>query len=306
MTNNVGISSTVKVDISSTVLEKSINTAKEFLDKLVTPAIEEVGLLLRDSVALWRFNNQVRIVNRAKANCERNNISLRTISLKLLCPLLEGASLEEDETLQDKWAILLANMVDSDQNVQNHVFPYILGQISSNEFLFLDRVFQEKQERVRLLSEELSKFRAEKPEIVAGLSRTILDLSAQTDEEKKSIQNHWVSPTVWKLQKKKREAENELRLVQHRESHIAYRMAAPEVLPDGGLRDFELSNVIRLGLVKLVQETYASSQTLEIPNDPDKEYLHVDLEIEMESNDHHVLTELGELFVAACTEKEKA
>ena len=136
---------TNKIDISSTALEKSIDTAKEFLGKLMSPAVEEVGLLLRDSVALWRFKNQVRILNKAKACCERNNISPKAISLKLLCPLLEGAALEEDETLQDKWAILLSNMVDSEQNIQNHVFPYILSQMSSNEFLFVERVFRDKK-----------------------------------------------------------------------------------------------------------------------------------------------------------------
>ena len=99
----------------------------------------------KDSVALWRFKNQVRILNKAKACCERNNISPKAISLKLLCPLLEGAALEEDETLQDKWAILLSNMVDSEQNIQNHVFPYILSQMSSNEFLFVERVFRDKK-----------------------------------------------------------------------------------------------------------------------------------------------------------------
>ena len=37
-------------------------------------------------------------------------------------------------TIALEWAILLGNMVDSEQNIENHVFPYILSQISSNEF----------------------------------------------------------------------------------------------------------------------------------------------------------------------------
>ena len=45
---------TQKFDITSTVLEKSIDMAKQFLDKLVSPAIEEAGLLVRDSVALGK------------------------------------------------------------------------------------------------------------------------------------------------------------------------------------------------------------------------------------------------------------
>jgi len=175
---------TQKFDITSTVLEKSIDMAKQFLDKLVSPAIEEAGLLVRDSVALWKFKNQVRILNKAKECCEINNISPKVISLKLLCPLLDGAALEEDETLQDKWATLLSNMIDSEQNIQNHVFPYILGQLSTNEFTFLERVLQDKKDRIKKLTEELDKFRSEKPAIELSLVTTSNDLSKQIEELK--------------------------------------------------------------------------------------------------------------------------
>ena len=77
------------------------------------------------------------------------------ISLKLLCPLLDGAASEEDETSQDKWATLLSNMIDSEQNIQNHVFPCILGQLSINEFSFLERVLQDTKDRIKKLTEEL-------------------------------------------------------------------------------------------------------------------------------------------------------
>src|SRR5690554_4542011 len=117
---------TNKIDITSTALEKGIDLAKDFLDKLVMPAVEETGLLLKDKVTLWKFKNQVQMLNKAKAYCEKNNISPKQVSLKLLCPLLDYSGIEEDEILQNKWAILLSNMVDSDQNIENHVFPYIL------------------------------------------------------------------------------------------------------------------------------------------------------------------------------------
>src|SRR6185437_12520206 len=50
------------------------------------------------------------------------------------CPLLEYASLEEDPVLEAHWSTLLANLVDSEKNIDNHVFPYIMSQISSNEY----------------------------------------------------------------------------------------------------------------------------------------------------------------------------
>jgi hypothetical protein len=115
------------INISSTTIEKGIDFAKSFLDKLITPAIEEMGLLLKDQVSLWRFNNQVKILNKAKLICEANNIPIKSISPKILCPYLEQCSLEDDELLQEKWAHLLSNMVDSRKNIQTNIFPYILS-----------------------------------------------------------------------------------------------------------------------------------------------------------------------------------
>src|SRR5690349_9940374 len=127
-----------RIDITSSALEKGLDIAKDFLDKLIIPTVEETGLLLKDKVTMWRFNNQIKMLNKAKAVCEANAIDPKTVSLKVLCPLLDYAGLEEDEVLQDKWALLLSNIVDSEQNIENHVFPYILSQISRNELLSLE------------------------------------------------------------------------------------------------------------------------------------------------------------------------
>jgi len=303
-----------KIDISSTVLEKSIDTARHFLDKLVSPAVEEVGLLIRDTVALWKFNNQVRILNKAKDICEKNSISPKVISLKLLCPLLDGAALEEDPILQDKWAILLANMVDSDQNIENHVFPYILSQISTNEFIYLEKVLQEKKAKLSQLSEDLYKLRTEMTEIYSRRSVELIELSKEinfqkskeqkTDEHGRKLRHYW-SKEIWDLESRKQFIENELRSLKSNENSLIYRMKLPQVLPEEGLRDFELSNIIRLGIAKFVQETYANPGTVEIPSYIRDESMMVDVEIEVESNESHILTELGELFLDACTEKTK-
>jgi hypothetical protein len=58
--------------------------------------------------------------------------------------------------------------------------------------------------------------------------------------------------------------------------------------------------------VKEEKEFYANSQTLEIPNDREDErsYINVDLDIDVESNTNNILTELGELFINACKDKQ--
>jgi hypothetical protein len=292
-----------KIDITSSVAEKGIDLAKSFIDKLIMPAIEETGLLLKEQVARFRFNNQIRMINKAHLVCERNNISPKTISLKLLCPLLDYSGLEEDEVLQDKWAILLSNMVDSEQNIENHVFPYILSQLSSNEFLVLEKVFNEKLARVEALTQELEEFRKSKPEEEKELQEMLLKIDEEITELKKTKSAY--NSEVWDLQKKRRDIESKQLTLKYKEGRIKGKILKPETVPYDSLKEFEFSNAIRLGIVKEEKEFYANSQTLEIPNERDEysTYTNIDLNIDVESDTENILTELGELFISACKEK---
>jgi len=291
------------LNIKSSTIEKGLELAKDFLDKLVMPAVEETGLLIKEKVTYWKFKNQVKILNKAKDYCEKHGIEPKTVSFKLLVPLIETSSLEEDELLQDKWAVLLGNMVDSDQNIENHVFPYILGQISTNEFLVLEKVVKDKKERIKTLKAELKQFLIDKPNIETDLKKKI----AEIEEEIKIEQGDKIysySEKVWELRKKKMNLESQLRSLSHREGTYNWRINQQESIPEEGLREFEISNLSRLGLIRYIQENFADSQTLEIPNSPDDDYLTVDFDIEVDYEEKYLLTELGEFFIEACSEKE--
>ncbi|OCX51070.1 hypothetical protein BEL04_20350 [Mucilaginibacter sp. PPCGB 2223] len=122
------------LNIKSSTIEKGLDLAKSFLEKLIFPTIEEVGLLIADNIKLFRYKNQIKILLKAEKYVADNNIKIKEIPTKILVPLLENASLEDNEDLQDKWAKMIANMADSDSNLQNQIFPYILSQISINEY----------------------------------------------------------------------------------------------------------------------------------------------------------------------------
>lgn len=71
-----------KINITSGIVERGIDMARSFVDKLITPALEETGLLVKDKVTQWRFNNQIRMLNKAKTYCEKNSIPLKTVSFQ--------------------------------------------------------------------------------------------------------------------------------------------------------------------------------------------------------------------------------
>lgn len=295
-----------KIDITSTSIEKSIEIARDFADKLIMPAAEELGLLVRESVSFWRFKNQIRILTKAKEYCEFNNINPQQISPKLLLPLLEGAALEDDEVLQDKWAILLSNLVDSEQNIQNHVFPYILGQISSNEFLVLEKVFGSWHTRTNDLKSELELHKAGFSEVEAALLRKIAAIKSQLEEELENTEGDKYSDKYLELYGLARNMETKLRQHRFKEKQLTRQMGRPEVVPEENLQEFEITNVTRLGLIRYVQETYADPQTVDLPDLDSYSGAgeSIDIDIQLSSTEQYILTELGILFVKACTEKQ--
>jgi hypothetical protein len=119
-------------------LDTVAEAAKDFLQKVITPPLEEVGSLLSDQVKLWRFKNQVNIVNKAEAYLKSKNIKSRKVSIKVLTPLLENASIEEDSTLQEKWAQLLANTVREDSSLDTTLYSHILSQMTATDATLFD------------------------------------------------------------------------------------------------------------------------------------------------------------------------
>lgn len=292
-----------KIDISSKALEKSLDVAKDFLQKLIGPSVEEAGLLFRDSVAMWRFKNQINILHRASEICARRGITPSPISLKLLCPLLESASLEDTPELHVKWSILLSNMVDSEKNIQNHVFPYILSQLSRTEFDALEALIQEKRGRVTRLSEQLSKTRESIQEPKSAISRRMreLDKLRVAEQDQSDSSQSKVGPS--QLVGQWAECVFAITELEHEANKIESKIAEPQAFPLFGLlQEYEISNLVRLGLIKSVRETYALPVQMIIQNEPDEPVLLAESDVRLHYQDSLVITELAELLIAACSE----
>ena len=146
-----------ELNIKSSTIEKGFDLVKDFVGKLIGPTIEEVGLLFSDKIKYYRFKNQVNILIKAKAYVQKKDINLKEIPTKILVPLLENASLEDNSEMQDKWANMIGNLADSEQNLQNQIFPYLLSQVSKEEYDCLlqlsseEIMFQNKVERYQIL-----------------------------------------------------------------------------------------------------------------------------------------------------------
>ncbi|HSX32520.1 MAG TPA: DUF2806 domain-containing protein [Candidatus Saccharimonadales bacterium] len=69
--------------------------------------------IVGDHIAMWRWQNAAKIIERARKFAETHSISPNKIPSKFLVEFMDNASVEEEETLQDIWAKILAKESDN-------------------------------------------------------------------------------------------------------------------------------------------------------------------------------------------------
>lgn len=118
---------------------RAAEKALDFIEKIVAGPIMEGTGIFTDKVKYWRFKNKVDIIIKARDYLKRKGIETpRKIPIKDVSTLLEYASFEEEEVMQDSWAILLANAMNPENKFDAcHIFSQVLNQISVNEFYIL-------------------------------------------------------------------------------------------------------------------------------------------------------------------------
>lgn len=128
------------INLNIPVIEKGLDLLKEFLVRVIGPSATELGEQLADSLKNRRLKNQIRNFKKANEIVDKEGLETRQIDLKALYPYLQGVSLEEDERLQEKWANLFVNYIDTSKNLTSHVYPSILSQLSSEEVKILEEL----------------------------------------------------------------------------------------------------------------------------------------------------------------------
>lgn len=90
-----------------------------FVARVINEPLEQVTGILSDRLRFMRWERQLRLRDRMIENIRErglegqfNNGELNTVPPKLALPIIENASLEEDDELQDLWANLLASALD--------------------------------------------------------------------------------------------------------------------------------------------------------------------------------------------------
>ncbi len=124
---------------------------------MLGPATAEIAERFRDEVRLYRFGRQLACLKKAEQMATDAGFAPQAVPIKLLFPLLEGASFEENEELHTMWAALLAN-ASSPKNGRKirPGFIAILKQMAADEAILFNWISTTEMKRTSMGQQQLA------------------------------------------------------------------------------------------------------------------------------------------------------
>jgi hypothetical protein len=125
------------------------------LNALAGPLVE-AGAWIGDLIRRQRVATQIKTLQKTEAMLKAAGLTANHVPAKILVPLLEAASLEEDPEMQDVWAALLANAATDGERTVFPSFTRILGELVKIEAQMLDKLESKRIEAdVRAFAKEV-------------------------------------------------------------------------------------------------------------------------------------------------------
>ena len=152
------------MEIEDILLKKGAEAAVEHVGKAVSKVTgspsAEFGELLKDHIRFRRAKNLVKFYVEYQRVVADAGIDQRELPFRMWFPIFESVSIEEDETLQQKWAALLANAADPNTKVTvGPAFVEALKQLSPIEVKCLDWIYKsEDLPRGMITPESIARF----------------------------------------------------------------------------------------------------------------------------------------------------
>lgn len=112
------------------------------------PISTSVGML-QDKLAVVRWERQLRLADRVREITHERAVSGQPTSVppRLAVPIIENASLEEDNYLQDLWAHLLSAAMNSETNINvRNAFVDIIKQLEPIDVKILELCYKKYRE----------------------------------------------------------------------------------------------------------------------------------------------------------------
>src|SRR4051794_22266706 len=114
------------------------------LQKLFGPAFEEAGGIYGDKIRVYRMERQIELLEKTKKILNDHNLTPKAVNLKVLLPLMEAATLEDNSDMQARWAALLASAADdADDDSLHNTFVEIMKQLTPTDAFIIDAFYRQ-------------------------------------------------------------------------------------------------------------------------------------------------------------------
>jgi hypothetical protein len=120
-----------------------------FVSRITTEPLETVMGILNDKLQFVRWERKLRLAERGRQILDQRGIQgpLRPIPYKLALPIIENASLEDNDELQDLWANLIASAVDPKfEGLIRAAYIDIIRQLEVIDVHLLNAVYESYQQ----------------------------------------------------------------------------------------------------------------------------------------------------------------
>ena len=120
--------------------------AATFLGRVFGHAADEFGLALGERTRFWRFKNLNKMMLKIDEMAQQRALhpdAMKALPFGMAVRVMDAASNEEEESVQDLWARLTTNAIDPSMNVNiTKVHVNVLRSISPPEAALLDLLWQ--------------------------------------------------------------------------------------------------------------------------------------------------------------------
>jgi hypothetical protein len=159
--------------VSTALAKKALEPIGGLLQRIAGPLADEIGDSLAIIARPYRIRLSLKMFQKTQRMLEEAGIKPKAVPPRLFLPIVESASIEDDEDLHTRWAALLANAATS----QNSVHPsYIetLKQLTPVEARLLDALYEvaegKKWQKVETNNVTGEEFKAAGPALFTSFS----------------------------------------------------------------------------------------------------------------------------------------
>jgi hypothetical protein len=126
-----------EIELAKIGAETAVAPLRDVINRLFGPWADELGSLMAEPIRVWRYSRSLKLFEKVSRIAASRGIPLKAVPLKTILPILEYASVEENDDLHDRWANLLASAA-IDANIVRPFFPDALRQLGTTEARLLD------------------------------------------------------------------------------------------------------------------------------------------------------------------------